>query len=118
VAEGKLSPSPKDALLIDQALASATAAAAVVTEAPAAAANLTASATADAAVNSTAIVTAAATATEATAAGGAPDGAAVDPSATGADFGNCDPTIKFEGGLGGRPGNSSDMIAFDLTNKS
>jgi hypothetical protein len=33
----------------------------------------------------------------------ADNGAGVDAGADGADFGVCDPTIKFEGGLGGRP---------------
>ena len=51
----------------------------------------------DTTVAANATATLAAAAPEDTAAAGA--GAAAD----GADFGKCDPTIKFEGGLGGRP---------------
>ncbi len=115
---------PSRPLLIYPALASATAAATVVAaNDTAAAANgadaaaAVANATVDASANAAAAA-AEATATQAAAvnngAAAADNGAAAGAAATGADFGACDPTIKFEGGLGGRPGILPNFIHCDV----
>ena len=64
-----------------------------------------ATATAAAVANNTADAAAGAGAADAAAGAGAADAAAGagNVAAGGADFGLCDPTIKFQGGLGGRP---------------
>lgn len=71
--------------------------------------NTTGIGTAAAAVDTSATQTATQTAAPAAGANGAAS-VGTTTSTNGADFGLCNPTMKFEGGLGGRPGEPNSIL--------